>query len=206
MADSMTEIGTTPFFPLEPNWVRIPAVTQQMSRKLHQWPGSVDEIDAVTPDVPIRMEMGFTVFDKSEEYDLVDFFVNRYAMVEKFWLAWPRQQFTLNRDHNVGEAVLDCYRNYAERQYQLYERIEILMNNGDRIVRKVVGMDNDPTETQITIDTSLDRDVDQDGYLRFSRLMLCRFDVNILELAAVTDRVAEINLPFLELVTEYDEV
>ncbi len=206
MADSMTEIGSTPFFPLEPNWVKTPAVTQQMARRLHQYPGSVDEMDVITGDVPVRMEMGFTVFDKSEEYTLVDFFVNRYAMVEKFWLAWPRNQFDLNRDHNVGESVLDCYRNYAERQYQLYERIDILMNNGDRIVRKVIGTDNDETETRITLDTSLDRDVDADGYLRFSRLMLCRFDVDILELQAKTDRVAEINLPFLELVTEYDEV
>ena len=166
----------------------------------------MDEMEVITPDVPIRMEMGFTVYNKSEEYDLIDFFVSRLAMVERFWIPWPRQQFTLNRDHNSGETTLDCYRNYAERQYQLYERIEILMNNGDRIIRKVIGTDNDETETRITIDTSLDRDVDQDGYLRISRLMLVRFDIDDLEMSCMTDRVGEVNLPFLELVHEYDEV
>jgi len=206
VADSITGTGTTQFFPIEPNWVTRPRSTVLMSRLIAKREGTVDEMNSITPDVPVKLDMGFSVFNKEEEYSIIDFFNDRKGMVERFWVVWPRQQFILNRLHTSGEATLECYGNFADLQYRGYERIEILMNNGDRIIREVTGTFGDADETSLQLDSGLDRDVGPGYYLRISRLLLVRFGSDLLDLRALTDHVGEIPFTFVELVNEYGDV
>ena len=206
MADSLTAVGSVPFFPLEPNWATLPRSSVRMGRKIHRHEGTIDLIEFITDDAPIVLEMGFTVVEKSEEYDLLDFFYSRLGRHEKFWITWPREQFILNRDHNTSEATLDCELNSANLQYQGYERIEILMNNGDKVVRQITSIAADETEVELSLDTVLDRDITTDGYIKISRLLLVRFDIDELSMVAETDYVGDFVIRFYELVNEYGDV
>lgn len=208
MADSITQTGSIPFFPLEPNWATLPKSAVIMGRSIQVKEGTVDRIDTFTDDAPVKVEMGFTITSKEDEYSLIDFFNNRKGMYERFWITWPRNQFDLIRNHSSGDTVLECEYNKAELQYQGYERIEIMMNNGDKIIRQVTTVTANDAETQVnlSLDTSIDRDIGTTDYLKIARLLLVRFDTDTFTFRTETDTISELMIPFMELVNEYSEV
>jgi hypothetical protein len=210
MANDFQDIDypNTPIFPLLPNWVTTPGSEIALARTILEYRGSAQRLIPFTEDVPISFDAKFTTYNKQDEYSLIDFYNERRGKNERFWAYHPKVAFELKQDIGSGATALVCIQNYAESQYQGYERIYIVMNDGDILTRHVTNVSYNDIADELTveIETALDRDVDEDGYTRIGRLLLSRFDEDELNLNHQSDLVTETDLRFYELVQEYDEI
>jgi hypothetical protein len=163
---------------------------------------------SVTDDVPERLKIGVTVSSKTDEYDLIDFFYNHRGRWAKFWMRSTVREFTLKENALSGSGAIITYVNGAHLQYQGYERIYIVMNNGDVLSRKVGNVTYDDVNEKytLTLTTNLDRDLETDNHFLIARLLLGRFDEDSLILDYETDGVSEQVFTFQELVKEYSEI
>ena len=137
MADNLLNLGTTPIFPLMPNWAKTPSTSILMSRKILKQPGTSQVIESVTEDVPQSFTAGFTIFNKEDEYSIVDFFCNRRGKVQRFWVFHPKNMLVLKTEATIGQASIICIPNGFHLIHRGYERIYIKMNDGDTLSRKV---------------------------------------------------------------------
>lgn len=208
MADSLNGIGAFSLFPLDINWAKRPTVDLALARILLKHIGTSVGLETFTDDVPERITFGVTVTEKSDEYDLIDFFANRKGQYGKFWIKGPSREFTLKEDALSGSVALLVYRNGAYTQYQGYERIWIEMNDGDILTRHIQSITDDDLNDRYSLNlaTSIDRDLDVDGHIIIARLFLVRFTEDKLFLNFKTDVVSEIELTVKELVKEYVSV
>jgi hypothetical protein len=197
-----------PIFPLFPNWTTTPNSEIALARTLLQYRGSAQRLIPFTDDVPISFEAKFTTYIKEDEYSLLDFWNERKGKNERFWSYHPKIAFELKRDIGSGATALVCLHNYAESQYQGYERIYIIMNDGDILTRHVTNVSYDDLLDELTVEisTALDRDVNLDNHARIGRLLLSRFDEDEMSLTHRSDLATETDFRFYELVKEYDEV
>jgi hypothetical protein len=93
----------------------------------------------------------------------------------------------------------------AFNSFYAQERIFIETTSGDIITRHVTsasGTESGEFET-LTIETPLDRDLTQDEIRCFGRYVLCRFDIDELEMRAITSVASSCEIDFAELVNEY---
>jgi hypothetical protein len=202
MADSLEDLGGKDIFPLEPNWATRPRLDLEFSRTLIKYPGSVSQLKPLTDDAPERWEFGFTP-DKSDEYDLIDFFVGKYGRHGGFWMKIPSREFTLYQDSLSGSTEIRAELNNAERQYQGYERIWIDMHNGEILTRNVDDATNEGSYIALSIATQLDRDLLLTNHYKICRLIYCRFDEDAMILDYSQDQYPQIRLLVRELVKEY---
>lgn len=208
MADSLSGIGSLEIFPFEPDWSTPPASEIIMTRRLQSFPGTVHAIESIAADVPIAVRMGFSVLDRGELHDLTDFMVSRTGRLKRFWVRHPKSAFSLLQSASSGGTTLTAIPNKAARQYQGYERIYVLMNNGDLVVRHATDVAHDVVneQTVITLDSPLDRDIGLNDYRVIGRLLLVRFDQDKFDFKMLTNAVGEITLKFHELVKEYAQI
>jgi hypothetical protein len=210
MANDFEDIDypNIPIFPLLPNWASEPGSEILLARTIHEYRGTAQRLISFTPDVPISFDASFTTYNKEDEYLLIDFYNNRKGKNERFWSYHPKIAFELKQDMGSGATALVCLPNYAEAQYQGYERIYIVMNDGDILTRKVNNVIYDDLQDELSVEiaTALDRDIDEDGYTRIGRFLLSRFDEDELNLNHKTSLTTETDLRFYELVQEYNEI
>lgn len=208
MADSLNDIGSFSLFPLGLNWAKRPTVDLALARILLKHIGTSVSLETFTNDVPERITFGVTVTEKSDEYDLIDFFASRKGQHGKFWMRGPSREFTLNEDALSGSSSILTYRNGAYTQYQGYERIYIEMNNGDILTRHIQSITDDDLNDRYSLNlaTPIDRDLDVDGHIIIARLFLVRLTEDKLFLGFKTDVVSEVELTVKELVKEYVDV
>jgi len=209
MADSLEDLGTggsALLFPLEPNWASNPTTDLAMLRRVLSQRGTSHQLKSLTDDVPLKFKAGFTLLNKEQECTLLEFFCARLGRCQRFWIKHPRRHFELKSTATNGSATLVCNSNGFELQYQGYERIYILMNNGDVLTRKVTGATDDGSELTLNINTVLDREVTTDNHYRIGRLLWARFDNDELAERCVTNTICETSLDFVELVQEYSEI
>lgn len=213
MADSYptADVGAVadfPRFPLEPNWVTEPTTELSMVRKIVNYRGTAHHIVSLTDDVPIRTEMGFTIFTLADYNSLMGHFITARGRVNRFWVKHALQTFELKTNASSGSSQLICFPNHFNLQYQGYERIYIRMSDGDTLARHVTAATYNEVSDQLelSINTALDRDVTTTNHIIIGRYLLVRFDSDDMTLDAKTDQVCEAALTFQELVKEYDEI
>jgi hypothetical protein len=202
MADSLEDLGGYTIFPIEPNWAQTPKVDFEFQKTLISFKGTTAQLETHTDYVPEVWQIGFTP-DKSDEYDLTDFFVTQYGRNNAFWLKAPAREFTLESDALDGSTELRVEPNYAERIYQGHERLWIDMPNGDILTRKVISTTDQTTYLQLSLGTSLDRDITVSNHYKICRLLFCRFDEDLLALDFNADWYPQVVLQIRELVREY---
>lgn len=207
MADSLLDLGSTPVFPLEPNWVSQPSTNISLSRNLLAYRGTKHSIFPITDDAPITFEAHFTIYEKSDEDTFLDFFHARRGRNQRFWVKHPRQHFALKETASNGALSMVCYPNSAHDQFQGYERIYVVMSTGDIVTRKVnsATYSSDDDEINLAINSALDRDITISNQILIGRVLLCRFDSDELSVSHVTTTTCEFSLKFYELVKEYEE-
>lgn len=213
MADSYptADVGAVadfPRFPLEPNWISEPATDIVMLRKVIQFRGTSHHIVPLTDDAPINLELKFTIFTTADYSSLMDHFVTARGRCNRFWVKHHLRTFELKTTASSGSSQLICYPNNFHLQYQGHERIYIEMSDGDILARHLTAANYNESSDQLelSINTSLDRDVTTTNHVIIGRYLLVRFDSDNMRLEAVTDQVCELSLSFTELVREYDEI
>lgn len=210
MANDFDDIDypNIPIFPMFPNWAVVPSSDIVLARTILEYRGSAQRLIPFTGDVPISYNAKYTAYNKEEEYGAIDFWNERKGKKERFWTYHPRLAFEIKYDIGAGATSLACYHNYAESQYQGYERIYILMNNGDILTKHVTNVTYDELQDELVVElaTQLDRDVTLTNHYRIGRFLLSRFDEDEMTLTHLTDGATEFNARFYELVKEYDEI
>ena len=208
MTDSLNGMGTFGLFPLEINWSRRPRLDLALARILTKHIGTSIDLETFIEDAPERLNFGISILTKSDEYDLIDFFSNRKGQHGKFWIKRPSREFTLKEDALSGSVSLLVHRNGAYSQYQGYERIWIEMNDGDILTRHIQSITDDDLNDRYSLNlaTAIDRDLNFDGHIIISRLLLVRFTEDRLFLGFKTDVISEVELTVRELVKEYADV
>ena len=208
MTDSLNGMGAFELFPLTINWSRRPKLDLALARILTKHIGTSIDLETFIDDAPERLNFGISISKKSDEYDLIDFFSNRKGQHGKFWIKNPAREFTLKANALSGSIALLVYRNGAVSQYQGYERIYIVMNDGAILTRHIQSITDDALNDRYSLNlaTAIDRDLNVDGHIIISRLLLVRFTEDRLFLNFKTDVVSEIELTVKELVKEYADV
>lgn len=208
MADSYLDIDIANeyIFPLSINWLRQPTNAFVITRYLQTFPGTSQQINTLNEQTPITFEGTFSIYNKSDEYDLVSFIHERIGRVGRFWIPYPKQLFRLYEKASVGATSLSCVLNGADLSYQGYERVYILMKTGDIITRKVDSVTNDGIKISLNLHQPIDRDIELDNYIQIGRFLLARFDSDKFDLEIETNNVFEYASRFVELVKEYAEL
>jgi len=206
MADDYKDIGDEPIFPLSMNWKRAPINLFTITRNLVSFPGTAQSISELNEETPISFEALFSIFEKSDENAILEFIHARVGRAIRFWIPYKKQMFELFDPTSIGASALNCIDNGSALSYHGYERIYILMNNGDMITRRVVDITDDGLKLTLALDVPLDRAIDLDGYIEIGRFLLVRFDSDKFELNIETNNVFEFTQRFFELVKEYAEL
>lgn len=202
MADSLEDLGGYDIFTIDPNWATRPKVDFELAKHIINFPGTVSQLSGISDDVPEAWTVGFTP-NKSDEYDFIDFFVGKYGRNGRFWFKLPHTEFTLITTALSGSTELRVDRNWAERQYQGYERIWIDMHNDEILTREITGVTDETTYLALALATSLDREVNLTNHYKICRLLLCRFDEDALIMDFGQDHYPHITINVRELVKEY---
>ena len=208
MADDYQDLGSYERFPLVPNWISPPESSYLVARWLVSMAGTVDSITAITDNAPLIFNAAFLIDNKSDEYDVLEFFYNRKGRHGKFWIQHPASCFILSKTANLGATSINCQPNKAHLSYQGFERIYILMDSPDTSTRKVgaVTYDDVDDEVDLELETALDREITPTNYQMVGRMLLVRFEEDNLTVESFTSEVSEIKCAFRELPEEYDDI
>lgn len=208
MADDYQDLGSYERFPLVPNWASTPESSYIIARWLVNMSGTVDSLQSITDNAPLIFNAKFLIYDKSDEYDFLDFFYSRKGRHGKFWIQHPASCFILTKTANLGGTSINCEPNKAHLNYQGYERIYILMNTGDVITRKVGAVTYDDVDDEVDLElvTALDREITITNYQMVGRMLLVRFEEDNLVVESHSSEVSEVKCSFRELPEEYDDI
>lgn len=206
MADDYKDIGAEPIWPLDLDWKRAPMNLFTVTRYLQSFPGTAQSISELNEETPISFEGLFSIYNKADEFDLLEFIHDQRGRAIRFWIPYKKQMFELFDSPSLGASAINCINNGATLSYNGYERIYILMNNGDVLTRWVTNVTDDGEKITLALNTILDRDIPLDGYVEIGRFILGRFDSDKFELQVETNNVFELSQRFYELVKEYSEL
>lgn len=205
MADDILDLGSYDTFPFNANWAKQAKTTIPLIRYYQQYRATSADIEQVIADVPMSVEMGFTLDSKQDEDTYLDFIHGKRGKVGKFWVKHPKSFFELKSFAGVGSTALVTYPNQFNLQYQGYERFYIIVTNGDMITRKITSVTYNVVTDDVTLQFAnpTDRDLSPTDIVTWGRMLLVRFDDDTFEIEGETDYISEISLRFTELVQEY---
>lgn len=209
MSDNLLDLGTTPVWRLDKtymNWREQPKWNFDLARDMVAFDGTATQLVMLLDEQPQEIEFLATLRNKSEEKQFLADFVTRKGQHERFWFTLPSNRFTLNGSHSQGVTTLVMKRN--DWQYQGYERIYILMSNGDLITRKItnVSVDEQAGIMNLTLSTATDRVIEPTNVLLISFMILCRLAIDVAEIKHISMAISETNVKMLELTGEYSDV
>ena len=148
----------------------------------------------------------WTQIKKSQEYELLAFFVSRVGRYKNFWLPQWQNVYRLYEDVQAWDDSVRVHYGFFTDTFQGYERFFMELKDGSKIVRHIVSVTNggDDTET-FHLERAMDRNISQDDILFFGKLVLTRFDQDEIEFEHHTSDSSDCNLmaSFLELTEEY---
>jgi hypothetical protein len=178
-----------------------------MTRRILGYRGTQEDIFQLTDDVPIAFQEKFTVYDKTDESAMLAFFHARRGRRDRFWVKHPSQNFELKSTASSGSSTMLCYPNNSHLQWQGYERIYILMADGDVLTRKVnsVTYSESSNHVSLALNNALDRDITTTNQVLIGRLLLCRFDSDELRMNWKSTVTSDFTVKFHEVVGEYGD-
>lgn len=206
MADDYLDIGAEAVFPLPMNWKRAPINTFTITRYLQSFPGTSQAISELNKETPISFEALFSIYNKADEKTLLEFIHTCRGRIVRFWIPYRKQMFDLYEAVSEGASAITCINNGALLSYHGYERIYILMNNGDILTRWITDITDDNIKLTLNLNSQIDRVIDLDGYVEIGRFLLVRFDSDKFDFEVDTTNAFEFSQRFFELVKEYVEL
>lgn len=207
MADDLQGLGTTPefrdlLFSLQ-NWRERPKMNVKTNVRLFGFEGTVKQVINQSDDQPHDLDFLVTLENLEQIFQFLTFFHSRRARLERFWFPLPYGIFSLVGQQLSGNTVLKV--NSPTFFYRGFERIYILLSNGDLITREVTAVNEVAGELFFTV-AALDRTIEESDVELCSLLLLCRFDNNDVKLKYKPYTAADTNIKLKELITEYSEV
>lgn len=206
MADLLTGLGGLELFAPNHNWKAELQSQYEMSRSVHSYTGTVEEIINYSDHRPTRLELEFIFNNKAAENDFLTFWVDKRGQWKKFWLPSPSTGFILDVPSVLGVPSLIVASNGFAEFYQGFERIFLKLTNGDRLTFQVNSISKDqplPGQDTLNLGAALDRIFGPDDIALFALLLCGRFEKDVAELEYITMAVSECKISFLELPKEY---
>lgn len=210
MADSWEDMsGSTDIFTIGADWQTVPTQALEPFRTIIQYPGTGVKIRKITDNVQIKFTIHFGNMSKADEYALLSFFDLHRGRAKSFWLPIPKNYWTLDMDTLIGYPHYLVLKNSDPQWLRGYERMFLLLKNGDYIGREIYNITTVSTPGQpnlMTVVTALDRVVKVMDVELFGKLILCRFDQDEIELQHVSTALSDCDLSFQELPLEYPSI
>jgi len=194
-----------PIFYHKPNWSRIPDVNFNFSREDTIYPGTVRTLSQI--NIPVRsFKYGYTNLNKTDEYDILSFFIDRKGRQKNFWLPIWKNTYVCISDILIGTLQILIKESNARYNYNQYEYvfIETIYNEFFYYQINSIEYVNSTTE-KINLNNTIIQTVNIENIKYCGKLLLVRFDTDDLEFTYPTSRTNELTLPFIELVNEYYE-
>jgi len=206
VGDLLTGLAGLDLFAPKYNWKSELSAQYEMSRAIHSYAGTVEELINYSDHRPTRLELEFLFQNKAEEYDFLTFWMDKRGQWKKFWLPSPSTGFFLDTPTVIGVPSVIVRGNRFAEFYKGFERIFIQLDNGDRLSFQINSIAQDqplPGKDTLNLGAALDRIVDQADIALFSLLLCGRFEKDVAELAYITMAISECKISFLELPKEY---
>lgn len=207
MADDLNGLGTAAVWrPDFLNWRQAPTWDFEFSRYDLSFVGTKHLIQLISTNLPYSFAFLVTVKNLSKQYAVIEKFYELQGRHKRFWFLNPQNLFTLATASGEGTASLIV--KYTGFEFGGYERIYLLMKDGDLLTHAITGVTHDEENgvTTIALGTTLDRTISPGSYIFFSLLHLCRLDIDVLELDYKSMNVAEANVRAVEVIEEYSEI
>lgn len=202
MADSIADLGdSTDIFILKPDWTDLPKVSLSSGREVLQYNQARVSLRPLSTFTGRTIEYGFSVFDKEDEYYILNFYQTQRGRKKRFWVPLWHQEFQLAEAIVNGSYQFKINDSDFVDIVKYYERIYIYTAAGDLITRKVLSKIDDVT---YIVQTAFDRNIALADVLFFGRIILCRFEQDEVEMQHETDSVSSCSIAFKELPKEYD--
>lgn len=200
MASSWADMGGgTDVFALGADWKSAPTQTLEPYRTIIQYPGSGIKIRDITDDIQIKFSMHMGNMNKAGEYNLLSYFAAHRGRANAFWLPMPKNYWTMRGDMVPGFLQYVPITDAQTAWLRGYERMFVLLNNGDYIGRKILSIGSQ----LILLNTAADRVVHAADVNIIGKLLLCRFDQDELELSHTSSALSDCDISFCELPKEY---
>ncbi len=208
MADDLQNLGGVQIFPFYINWAMEPSTQIALPRKIIAYPGTAQTMVGYIEETPITWDAQINVFNKEDEYTLLDFFNSVRGRNLRFWIQHPKSAFDLVDPPGAGATTYVCAPNAAEDIWLGQERVYLLLKNGDLITRHITAANYNEATDKLSLEftTPTDRAITLDDYWRMGRFLLCRLDEDELEVEHFNDNSSQVKLRFYELVKEYSAI
>jgi hypothetical protein len=204
--DSLLDlVHTSTIFPYKPEWSTVPERDVLLDRRVSRFPGTSSEIDDFDVGVARRVAYHYACTNQERRYEIENFFCLRRGRLGRFWLPLFMNLYVLDQDIIMWDGSIlikacgfsDSFRS---NQYRIY----IEKTDGSRITRLVTAAVDHGTYEELTVNTLFIDSVAVDEVVYLSLILLCRFDIDQLAISNVNSDVSTIDLPFVELVDEYN--
>jgi hypothetical protein len=204
MADSILDTSPiTAMWLWEPDWSDQVVSNARLSKALIQYGGSQAALWSYNYEIPKCIRMKFVAHDKTDESELLNFFEDRNGRFEKFWIPAWTTHFTLDTTIAATDTGIIVRNDQFASTYRGYERLIIILNNGDILVRKITAVTENTTTETLTISSAMGVQVLATDIAFFGLFLLVRFDSDKIILEYTTNTVSETTLQFYELIREY---
>lgn len=205
MADYLNNLSTYPVFRVQPDWENPIEGEFELNQKINSYAGTIDEVVTYSDERPFNTDLTFKLFDKAEEYEFIDFFVNRKGMWQRFWMPAPFNFFEVAEAVTTSDDFLVVKDRTFRDAHRGFERLFIELRNGDWLSFKISSVLPGPLGGQETLNlaAAFDRDIALTEIKKCSFIFLGRFDLDQITFDHYVDRASIVRQRFLELVEEY---
>jgi len=206
MADSYDGLGD-----VSAKLVKEPALLEDLTlshikvARFFKFPGTAVRAKRMVEGVGLILKYTYYLVEEEQE-ELVEFFEQMCGRLNRFWLPIWKKDFTLAGPVSSGSTTVKITRCYFKEAFQGYERIWFRFKNGDNVVRKVASIGLEGDLEVLTLESPVDRQINDEDLLCFSRFVLVRFEEDTLAYDYQKDpAVAKAEVVFRELVQEYED-
>ena len=204
MADSILDIGSiTAMWLWQPNWARYRTSNLQLSKTILAHYGTSYELWVENLKAPRRMEFTFLVNGREDAHEIISFISDRKGRFEKFWIPTWIEQFRIAKDIWSGEAQITVADDSFSAIFSGYERVALILYNGDIIVRRITAVTVVGSTEVISLASPLDRNILMTDINFICLFLLGRFDSDLFVLDYESSLVSQIKFSVYELIREY---
>jgi len=206
MADDIRDLGSAGLWRPRGNWGTLPDYDFDTARQEVAYKGTVTAVEEFTPERPHKLEFEIQLRDHSEQFDFLEQFHAVLGMHNRAWLVLPLTMFRLVTQATATDTVIEVAR--CEFDYRGFERIAILLKDGDLITRAITASNFDENSGTLFLSFAdgLDRVIAPDDVLSIATMPLIRLGLDAVTLEHDTDGVASVSVKVVELVNEYSDI
>ena len=205
MTDYLNDLTVSnTFIDLAIDYATSPTLTREYSVISNIYSGTIHSNWYYTQPID---KIGVKVYDDTTGlYAFLVSFADRIGRYKSFWMPEPFKRFKVTAIDPL-KLFLDVEK-VADLNFNGYERIWIRLKNGDRITRLITSITQASTYTRINFiselpDILVDPNTLITDIIECSYAILARFDQDEVNIDYVTNKIASVNLSFVELKKEY---